>query len=79
MRTTIRLDPHLLGEAKKRAAATGRTLTAVITDALRASLERRRSSRKAARIRLPTFKGTGVQRGIDLDHAADLLDRMEST
>jgi predicted transcriptional regulator len=35
MRTTIRLDPHLLAEAKKLAAASGRTLTAVIEEALR--------------------------------------------
>jgi Arc/MetJ family transcription regulator len=36
MRTTVRLDEHLLAEAKKQAAASGKTLTAVLEQALRA-------------------------------------------
>jgi metal-responsive CopG/Arc/MetJ family transcriptional regulator len=35
MRTTVRLDPHLLAEVKRVAASSGRTLTSVIEDALR--------------------------------------------
>lgn len=38
MRTTIQLDDQLLLEAKKHAAQTGRTLKAVIEDALREAL-----------------------------------------
>lgn len=39
MRTTVRLDPQLLGEAKRMAAETGKTLTSIIEDALRESVQ----------------------------------------
>ena len=78
MRTTIRLDDHLLAEAKKRAAESGRTLTAVLEDALREALARRSPSRKRHRVRLKTVKGDGVHPGVDLDDSAALLATMES-
>ncbi len=40
MRTTIRLDDHLLADAKRVAAETGRTLAEVIEEALREALAR---------------------------------------
>lgn len=43
MRTTIRLDDELLREAKRLAAETNQTLTAVIEEALRERLARRLS------------------------------------
>jgi hypothetical protein len=76
MRTTIRLDPRLLAEAKKRAAEGGRTLTAVIEDALRESLARQRATPRRP-VKLVTFKGDGLQPGVDLDDTAALLDRLE--
>jgi Arc/MetJ family transcription regulator len=78
MRTTVRLDPDLLAEAKKAAAIRGKTLTAVIEDALRESLGRRNDSRKRTKVRLPTFRGKGVQPGVNLDDSAALLELMES-
>lgn len=78
MRTTVRLDDHLLAQAKARAAETGRTLTAVLEDALRASLARSAPATRTARIRLTTVKGGGVRRGVDLDDSAALLDLMDS-
>lgn len=78
MRTTIRLDEHLLAQAKRRAAETGRTLTAVLEDALRESLQRRADRSKRAPVRLTTVKGSGMRAGIDLDDSASLLDAMES-
>lgn len=77
MRTTIRLDQHLLREAKELAARTGKTLTAVIDDALRESLARYRSQRRRARVTLPTFKGKGLRAGVDLDDTAGLFDTMD--
>jgi hypothetical protein len=76
MRTTVRLDPHLLAEAKKVAAANGRTLTAVIEDALRESLSRR-GKRPGAKGKLPTFRGQGLYPGVNLDDSAALLELME--
>jgi hypothetical protein len=78
MRTTVRLDEHLLAEAKKHAAETGRTLTAVIEESLREALARRRGSRSRRPIRLRTVKGDGPRPGVDLDDSAALLELMES-
>lgn len=77
MRTTVRLDDQLLTEAKKLAAETGTTLTAVMEDALRAALARPKQVRRRARVRLTTFGGRGLRPGVDLDDTAALLDRME--
>jgi hypothetical protein len=77
MRTTVRLNERLLAEAKKRAVDTGRTLTAVIEEALRASLSERPSRPSRRRLRLTTVKGDGLQPGVDLDDTAALFDRMD--
>lgn len=76
MRTTVRLDEHLLSEAKKHAAESGKTLTAVLEQALRESLARRNVQARARPLRLKTFRGGGVRAGVDLDDSASLLDVM---
>ena len=76
MRTTVRLDAHLLSEAKKHAAESGKTLTSVLEEALRESLARRNTRPKTKRVRLKTVKGGGVRAGVDLDDSASLLDLM---
>ena len=78
MRTTVRLDEHLLAQAKRHAAESGKTLTAVLEQALRESLARRTQQAKARRVRLRTVKGSGVRAGVDLDDSASLLDLMGS-
>lgn len=78
MRTTVRLDDALLRQAKKLAAESGRSLTALIEDALREVMSRRRTGvPRAGDFHLPTFKGRGLRPGVDLDNSADLLDLME--
>ncbi len=77
MRTTVRLDEHLLAAAKQHAARTGRSLTQLIEDALREVLARARPERRRTRTRLPTVGGRGVQPGVDLDNSAALLDLMD--
>jgi hypothetical protein len=77
VRTTIRLDDGLLTQAKETAARTGRTLTRVIEDALRESFARGRADRPPVAVELPTFAGSGLQDGVDLDDSAGLLDVME--
>lgn len=77
-RTTIRLDDDLLAEAKALAARTGRTLTSVIEDALRQAVATARRVRAMKPPELPTFKGNGLQPGVDLDDSAGLLDIMEA-
>jgi hypothetical protein len=79
VRTTIRLDDELFRAAKRDAIATGRTLTAVIEDALRQDLARRAPGRPAVTIELPVARGGGVlQPGVDLDDSAALLEVMET-
>jgi hypothetical protein len=79
MRTTVRLPDDLLKAAKKLAAESGRSLTEVIEDALRASLAKARSSVDQSAVELPTFGRGGVRPGVDLDDSASLLDLMEAT
>ena len=76
MKTTIQLDDQLLLEAKKHAAQTSRTLQAVIEDALREASAHMEATR-SQRVPLKTFKGRGVQSGVDLDDTSSLLDSME--
>lgn len=77
MRTTIRLDDPLLRQAKKHAADTRRTLTAVIEDALREALARRRQG-PSSPAKFTTFGGQGLRPGVDLDNSAALLDLLEA-
>ena len=77
MRTTIRIDDELLTEAKLRAARSGRTLAAVVEDALREAFARRLVD-GAERAELPLFRGSRQLPGVDLDDSASLLEHMES-
>lgn len=81
-RTTVRLDEHLLVQAKEYASRHRRTLTAVIEDALRALLARSQRtparSATARRLRLPVSKHKGgLMPGVDIDSNSELLDVME--
>ncbi len=78
MRTTVRLDEHLLAQAKQYAAASGKTLTAVLEDALREALARRNTKIRRKPVRLRTCGGGGVRPGVDIDDSASLLELMES-
>lgn len=78
MRSTVRLDRHLLAEADKRAAATGATLSVVLEPALREPLARRGTEAAARPLRLKTFMGNGLRAGVDLDDSAALHDLMDS-
>ena len=72
IRTTIRLDENLLREAKRAAADSGQTLTALIEDALRERLARRNQAQPRKRITLTTAPGRLVP-GIDPDRIATVI------
>jgi hypothetical protein len=78
MRTTIRLDEELLKEAKHLAIRTGRSLTAVIEDALREALARQQAAEPHQPVSLVTVGGSGLRPGVDLDDSASLLDLLET-
>ena len=77
MRTTIHLPDDLLAEVKKLSAESHTTVTALIEDALRERLSRRRQKSRSKPLRLTTFGEGGLQPGVDLDDSAALLDLME--
>ncbi len=78
MRIIINLPDDLLAQLKRRAAKSGTTLTALIEDAIREALARRRRRPQARQVQLPTFGAGGLQPGVDLDNTAALSDLMES-
>ena len=77
MRTTIRLDDQIFKAAKRYAHDTGKSLTAVIEDALRLILSKRSPRQPRSPVKLKTVSGRGVRSGIDLDDSASLLTFME--
>jgi Arc/MetJ family transcription regulator len=66
MRTTVSISDDLLTEAKLLAARTGRSLGDVVDDALRVLLAQR-AQRRSTEIALPTFGGSGLLPGVDLE------------
>jgi len=79
MRTTVRLDDQLLKSAKRFAHDTGKSLTAVIEDALRQALSRRAVRQPRKPVKLTTVSGRGIHPGVDLDDSAALLAVMEQS
>jgi K+-transporting ATPase c subunit len=77
MRTTIRMDDNLLRAAKRAAAESGQTLTALIEESVRERLARRPKKKRRQPVKLVTFRGSGLQPGVDLDDSAALLDLMD--
>ena len=77
-RATVRLDARLVARAKKHAAVSGCTLTALIEVALLNELKGRPASAKRVPIALPIFRGDGLRPGVYLDHACSLIDLMNS-
>jgi hypothetical protein len=63
MKTTIEISNSLLEEAKKLAAKEGTTVRAYVEQGLRRILAERKS-RGAFRLRKATFKGKGLQPGV---------------
>ncbi|MSQ06907.1 MAG: ribbon-helix-helix protein, CopG family [Dehalococcoidia bacterium] len=79
MRITIQLDDQLLAAARGLAARSGRSVSAVIEEALREMLARRQQAAARPPVRLPTPSGAGLQSGVDLDDSAALLELMNGS
>jgi hypothetical protein len=67
----------LRAEAKRLAARTGRSFTAVVEDALREVVSRQEGAGRRAPVHLTAVGGQGVRAGVDLDDSAALLELME--
>jgi hypothetical protein len=66
MKTTVEIAPALLKSARETAAREGTTLRELIEEGLRAALDRRRQRRGKFRLRDASFRGDGLQPGVDL-------------
>jgi plasmid stability protein len=76
MRTIINLDDDLHRRAKAYAAKIGKSLTALVEEALRIRLARP-EIRRRGEVRLPTFRGDGLNPGVSLDDMGTVYDRMD--
>jgi len=74
-RTTVRLPEDLVRRAKRKAAAEGRTLTALIEDGLRRVVEEPKQTQRAERVMPRVSSATGwLNPGIDLKDIQELDD-----
>ncbi len=78
MRTTVTIDDQLYRDLKARAGATGRTVGALIEDAVRDSLRAMTAAPERTLPPLPVFRGSlGLMPGVDLDDNAGLRALMD--
>lgn len=79
MRTTLSIEDGLLEEAKIRARQRKTTVGAIVNEALRLGLLRANEKTTAGSPPLKTFRGNGLQAGVDLHNSAGLLELMEKS
>jgi hypothetical protein len=74
-RTTVRLPEDLLNQARRKAAAEGRTLTSLIEDGLRVIVgESRRTEKRKPVMPRVSKAGGGLTPGIDLTNPSTLQE-----
>ena len=74
-RTTVRLPEDLLNQARRKAAAEGRTLTSLIEDGLRVIVgESRRTEKRKPVMPRVSKAGGGLMPGIDLTNPSALQE-----
>lgn len=79
MRTTIRIDDDLYRAVKERAARSGRTIAAVLEDAVRAGLRPAADDRPPTkRYRVRTMGSGGLVEGVDLSSNAALRETLDA-
>jgi hypothetical protein len=72
-RTTVRLSTELLNRAKRKAAAEGRTLNALIVEGLwRIVAEQKRTAKGKRKLPRISSATGGLQPGIDLTRLSDI-------
>ena len=76
MRTTIRIDDALYREVKARAARSGRTVAAVLEDAVRRGLDEV-APRPAGRYAVRATGEGGLRSGVDLSSNAAIAEVMD--
>lgn len=77
MRTTLTIHDSLLRRAKEVSTQRDVSLGELVEEGLRVTLGARAKSGRGAARPLKTFRGDGVQPGVDLACSSSLLDVME--
>ena len=77
MRTTVRINDSLLLQIKKIILEKNKTLSDIVEEALIEKIARLNARENVEPVKLVTFKGNGLQPGIDIDDSASLLEIME--
>jgi hypothetical protein len=78
MRTTVNIDEHLLEAARQLAVRTHRRLGDVVDDALRLLLAQSQDGTTAT-LDLPTYGGSGLRPGVDLEDKEGLDALLEES
>jgi Bacterial antitoxin of type II TA system, VapB len=78
MRTTVNIDEHLLEAARQLTVRTHRRLGDVVDDALRLLLARSEEGATAT-LDLPTYGGSGLRPGVDLEDKEGLDALLEES
>ena len=79
MRTTVNIEDRLLHHAKELATRTRRPLGAIVDDALRMLLSRVDQPDRTRTVDLPTYGGSGLQPGVDLEDKEALATLLEAS
>jgi len=74
MKTTIDIADALLDQARATASREGTTVRALVEEGLREVLARHQPRRTPFRLRDASFRGKGVQPGVDLADWSTLAD-----
>jgi len=77
MRTTVTIRDDLLRRARQVALQRSCTLSELVEESLQRALSSQQASARTKPTGLPTFRGQGLQPGVDLDSSAGLLEMME--
>jgi hypothetical protein len=76
MRTTLTIQDALLRKARQVSLERNLSVGEVVEEALRLTLGAQAKGRPAQRRKLKTFRGDGLQPGVDLTSSAALLEVM---
>jgi len=79
VRTTLTMDDALMQQVKELAARSHRTMSEVIEDAVRVLLARQVPRDSTAELVLPTFGGSGLRPGVDLDDKESLAALLDES
>lgn len=77
MRTTVTIRDDLLRRAKQVALERSCTLSELVEESLQRAIAGQQAGARVKPSRPPTFRGRGLQPGVDLDNSVSLAEMME--